>query len=92
MALVCAIALAAGHLLGGPEPENRVALAMLAATRHPGIAMMIVGASGVTGLQQQRVVGAIVAFLLVGLLVAIPYQLWLKRRRKPHAPAGAVPA
>jgi BASS family bile acid:Na+ symporter len=92
MALVSAMALAAGHLLGGPEPENRGVLATMAATRHPGIAMMIVGASGASGLAEQRVVGAIIAFLLVGMLVAIPYQRWLKGRRRPGAPAGAVPA
>jgi BASS family bile acid:Na+ symporter len=92
MLLVGAIALAAGHLLGGPEPENRVALAMMAATRHPGIAMMIVAASGVGRSAEERIFGAIVAFLLVGMIVTIPYRLWLRRRRKPPAPAGAVAA
>jgi BASS family bile acid:Na+ symporter len=89
MALVAAVALAGGHLLGGPEPANRGALAMMAATRHPGIALMIAGAAGYT---DKRVTAAILAVVLVGMLVGIPYQMWLKRRRTPHAPAGAVPA
>jgi BASS family bile acid:Na+ symporter len=88
MALVIAVALAGGHLLGGPQPENRGALAMMAATRHPGIALMIAGAAGY---RDKHVTAAIVAVVLVGMLVAIPYQRWLKRRT-PHAPAGAVHA
>jgi BASS family bile acid:Na+ symporter len=90
MALVIAVALAGGHLLGGPQPENRGALAMMAATRHPGIALMIAGAAGYQN--DKRVTAAILAVVLVGMIVAIPYQIWLKRRRTPHAPAGAVPA
>jgi BASS family bile acid:Na+ symporter len=82
MAAVSAIALLAGHLLGGPDPSDRPVLAFAAATRHPGIALMIARAN----FSDKQVAAAIVAFLLVGLVVAIPYQLWLKRR----ASAGAV--
>lgn len=42
MALTAAAGLAAGHWLGGPDRQNRAALAMAAAMRHPG--MLIVGA------------------------------------------------
>ena len=76
MALVVAVALAAGHLLGGPELGERGALAMAAATRHPGIAIMVATAAG----GDKRVSAAIVAFLLVGLIVSTPYQTWMKRR------------
>lgn len=81
MALVVAVALAAGQLLGGPGPRQGASLAMMAALRHPGIALTIVSAAGVEGLLRQRVVAAIVAFLVVSALVAIPYQMWLRRRR-----------
>jgi BASS family bile acid:Na+ symporter len=79
MAVVSAIALAAGHLLGGPELTDRAALAFAAATRHPGIALMIASANTT----DKRVTAAILTFLLVGLVVAIPYQVWLKRRAAP---------
>lgn len=88
MALVAAIALAAGQLLGGPGPRHGASLAMMAALRHPGIALAIVTAAGVEGAARQRVLAAIVAFLVVSALVAIPYQMWLRRRRD----AAAAPA
>jgi BASS family bile acid:Na+ symporter len=74
MALVSAIALLGGHLLGGPAQADRGALAVAAATRHPGIALMIANAAG------YKAAPAVVAFLLVGILVSVPYQVWLKRR------------
>jgi BASS family bile acid:Na+ symporter len=81
MALVSGIALVAGHLLGGPNLSDRGALAVAAATRHPGIALMIAGAAG-----RKEATPAIVAFVLVSCLVTIPYQMWMKRRALPHAP------
>jgi BASS family bile acid:Na+ symporter len=86
MALVAAIALAAGHLLGGPERGERGALAMAAATRHPGIALMVAGAAG-----EKQAIAAILEFVLVAAIVRIPYQIWLKRRG-PAAPTAAVAA
>jgi BASS family bile acid:Na+ symporter len=79
MALVSAIALLAGHHLGGPNPSDRGALAVAAATRHPGIALMIANAAG-----HREAAAAIVAFALVGLLVTVPYQLWSKGRAARH--------
>jgi BASS family bile acid:Na+ symporter len=75
MALVSAIALAAGHLLGGPSLGDRGALAVSAATRHPGIALTIANAAG-----HREATPAIIAFVLVSCLVTIPYQMWMKRR------------
>lgn len=76
MVLMAAIALAAGHLLGGPARSDRAALAVTAATRHPGIALMIANANT----DDARVRAAILGFLLVGLFAGLPYQFWLKRR------------
>lgn len=76
MALVSVAGLAAGHLLGGPERGDRVALAMAAATRHPGIALMIAKSAGA----DKSVAAGIVGFLLVGIAVGVPYQIWLKHR------------
>ena len=84
MALTAAIALAAGHLLGGPDLPDRAALAVTASTRHPGIALMIATANNA----DKQVSAAIVLMMLVGLLTAVPYQLWLKRRAAPAAAAA----
>jgi BASS family bile acid:Na+ symporter len=91
MALTSAIALAAGHLLGGPTAGNRGALALAAATRHPGMALMI----GKAVEDDKRVIAAILTFMLVGIIVSIPYEMWLKRRaggtRAVSHGAGAAP-
>lgn len=82
MAGVTAIAIIGGHLLGGPDPRDRATLAMASAVRHPGIAMSIAGAS----FHDQRVSAAVLLFMLVGLVAAAPYTVWVKRRRL-HRPA-----
>lgn len=67
--------LVAGHLLGGPEPHDRVALALSSATRHPGIAMLVASANALG----DEVSATVLLFVIVGLLAAVPYQLWLRR-------------
>jgi len=74
MALVTIVALAGGHLLGGPETEDRGTLAIAASVRHPGIAMMLASAN----FADKRVTAAVLLFLLVGLIVGIPYKRWIK--------------
>lgn len=75
--LMVATALAAGHLLGGPDLEDRAALAVTAATRHPGLAIMIAGANS----DDKRITAAILAVTLVGLIVMAPYRAWVRRRQ-----------
>lgn len=81
MAVVVAVALAAGHWLGGPDPRDRVALALATATRHPGIALLIVGANT----QNKDVSAAVLLYLVVSLVVAAPYQMWVKRSGVAHS-------
>src|SRR5271157_5033442 len=45
VAAFVAIGLAVGHLLGGPDPNDRTVLALATATRHPGVAMAIASAN-----------------------------------------------
>lgn len=80
--LISVSGLIAGHLLGGPEHADRVALALAAATRHPGIALMIANAN----VQDRRVSAVILLFLLVSLVIAIPYRFIAKPRRRPRPP------
>jgi BASS family bile acid:Na+ symporter len=78
---VVAAGLGFGHVLGGPDRHDRVALALAASTRHPGIALILARANGF----DQRVTAVILLFLLTGLIAAIPYQMWA-RRSGAHAP------
>ena len=72
------VGLAVGHVLGGPGPQNRTALAIATATRHPGVALILARAN----FPSEPLVGpAVLLYLLVNAVVAVPYLLWTKRRR-----------
>jgi len=76
MAGFVAAGLAVGHAFGGPEPDHRTVLALSTASRHPAIALAIAKAN----FPDEPFLGAaIVLFLLVNLLVGIPYQSRRKR-------------
>ena len=70
--------LAIGHFFGGPEPENRPALAFSTALRHPGTVIAI---AQVNFPGQNLVLAAVLLYVLVNIVVSIPYLLWLKRRQ-----------
>jgi BASS family bile acid:Na+ symporter len=71
------VGLAVGHVLGGPDPDNRTVLALSTATRHPAVAMAVVHESQ----DKQAILGAVLLVLLVGSLVSAPYVKW---RRRTH--------
>ena len=72
-----AAGLAAGHLLGGPHAAERLVLALSTATRHPAIALAVAKAN----FPDEPLLGAtVLLYLLVGLLIGVPYQVWQKRR------------
>jgi len=64
-----------GHVIGGPDPGERTALAVAAVTRHPGLAILIASTSA----PQAALVPAIIVVVVCSALVAIPYTLWRKR-------------
>ena len=70
------VALAIGHALGGPDPDDRTALAVSCATRHVGIAML--AASTVPG---PRIAVLVLAYVLASAVVSIPYLRWRKNAR-----------
>jgi BASS family bile acid:Na+ symporter len=66
-----------GHLLGGPDPENRSVLALATASRHPGVAL-VAGISA--SVQAPRLVtAAVLLAFVVSMIVSIPYAAWRKR-------------
>ncbi len=80
------VGLAVGHLLGGPAREERTVLALTTASRHPGVALVI--ATETFG-EPKPVVAALVLYLIVNALVALPYMRW-RRRREPSAAHGVA--
>ena len=83
------IALVAGHFLGGPEPDDALALATAAATRHPGIAALIAQRN----FDDPRVMAAILLFLFTSMIVSAIYMALLRRQQAAAAetPIGARP-
>lgn len=84
--LIVVAGIAAGHMLGGPELADRPVLASFAATRHPGIALMIATTSGA----DKRVTAIILLFVVVALVLVTIYQQILKRVAHPK-PAAVAP-
>lgn len=68
------IGIAVGHLLGGPEPDNRLVLALSSACRHPAIALSLATAS----FPAERFGPMILLYLLVSAIAGIPYTRWQK--------------
>jgi BASS family bile acid:Na+ symporter len=74
-AAVC-VGLAAGHLLSGGREEG--ALALAAASRHPGVALAIAESSFPA--ERPAITAAILLYLIVTALVTLPYVRWMQRR------------
>lgn len=69
MALVIIAGLASGYLLGGPARSTRAALALASATRHPGVAMGVIGSSFPDA---KLAVLAVLMFVLLNVILGIP--------------------
>lgn len=72
-----------GHVIGGPDPGERTALAVAAVTRHPGLAILIASTSA----PQAAFLPAIIVVVVCSAVIAVPYTLWrkhaLSRQAKP---------
>jgi bile acid:Na+ symporter, BASS family len=64
-----------GHVLGGPDPDHSIVLAVSTANRHPGIALAIASAN----FPDQRFGGAIVLYLIMNAVAAVLYDVWAQR-------------
>ena len=71
------IALAIGHLLGGPSPDDRTALAIACATRHIGIAVLVA-----TAFRGPRTAVLIAGYVVCSALVSIPYLRWRRHEAR----------
>jgi len=79
LAVFILVGLAVGHLLGGPDPDDRTVLALSTASRHPGIALAIAGAA-FPG--EKLALPAVLVYLIVGAIVSIPYVMWRRRHQR----------
>ena len=87
LVVLIGLALAIGHVLGGPTPDDRTALAIACATRHIGVAVMVA-----TSLPGPRVAVILAVYIAASAAVSLPYLQWRRRaraRRGANAPASA---
>ncbi|HEY4212556.1 MAG TPA: hypothetical protein VGM84_13835 [Steroidobacteraceae bacterium] len=78
IAVYTCVGLLVGHLLGGPDAQDRTVLALATVTRHPAVALA--AAAAVFPVQSQAP-AAILLALIVSVLAAAPYVVW----RRKHA-------
>jgi bile acid:Na+ symporter, BASS family len=83
-------ALLIGHMLGGPDPRERTALAIATVTRHPGLALLMATSS----FPNLQVLPPILSVIIGCTIVSIPYTAWRKRilaaPATPRVPAAAA--
>lgn len=78
LAAFTVVGLVVGHLLGGPDPDNRTVLALATATRHPAVAMAVAAIN----FPDEKAVGVVVIYhLVLGGIFAAPY---VTRRTRLH--------
>ena len=87
-AALCVAALLFGHLLGGPNRGDRTVLALSTAMRHPAMAIALAKANFS---DEPLVVPAILLYLLVAVVVRVPYLKLSVRRQAEWVPGGRAP-
>ena len=75
IATTTALALAVGHLLGGPEPATRTATAICSAARNPGLALLVATLNAAS----PAIIATVLAYVVVSALVVAPYAVWRAR-------------
>jgi BASS family bile acid:Na+ symporter len=74
LVMLILFALLIGQLLGGPNPDDRTALAIACATRHVGVALIV--ATEFVGVQT---VVLVIAYFVTALIVSSIYLTWRRR-------------
>jgi BASS family bile acid:Na+ symporter len=70
------VGLLVGHVLGGPDPGDRTALALSTASKHPGVAIAV---AGILVPQDKSVAMAVLLAFLVGIIATAPYTKWRRK-------------
>jgi bile acid:Na+ symporter, BASS family len=74
--VLCALALAAGHLLGGPALGERAALAIASAQRQMALVTLVAA----TNFPGAVTIDVIVIYLFITMLTIIPYTKCCKKQ------------
>jgi bile acid:Na+ symporter, BASS family len=69
-------ALVVGHALGGPDSNDRTALALACTARFPALVLLIASLN----FPKAKPLPIVATYLLVSNLVAFPYVRWRKAR------------
>ncbi len=82
VALMAIAALAGGHLLGGPTHGQRAGLAIASVARNIGLALYVAELSP----EALKAAPTILAYALIGGVIAMPYSKWAHRRNPVRGP------
>lgn len=82
MVLFLAVGLVVGQVLGSPNRDFSVALGLATAYRHPAMAFAIAA----TNFPEERFVGPILLYVVVSVVIGIPYVAWQRRRLQGKDP------
>ena len=74
-----ALALGVGHLLGGPDPATRTAMAISSAARNPSLALLVATLNA----GSPAITAAILAYFVIAAVTIIPYISWRRRAGAP---------
>lgn len=81
MVMITAGALGVGHVLGGPEPGTRSAVAVVSAARNLGLALL----TATLNAAPAAVTAVLPVYIFVSAITMLPYILWRGRRGPPGA-------
>jgi BASS family bile acid:Na+ symporter len=79
LAVIAAIGLGVGHVLGGPLSADRTVLAISTASRHPAAALTIATSGPLTATATKPILAVILIYVVASAIVAIPYKKWRER-------------
>ncbi|QHG15500.1 bile acid:sodium symporter [Nostoc sp. ATCC 53789] len=76
IAIMVIVSLGIGHILGRLDDDMRSILAIFCIARNFGLALFIAILNHI----QQQVIPTLVAYVILGAFVGVPYSIWNKRR------------
>jgi uncharacterized membrane protein YidH (DUF202 family) len=79
-AAIALLGLLIGHVLGGPTFETRSSLAIGTIARNAGLALYFLVLN-----DRPLAIPSVVAYLVVGALVSLPYNVWVKKQMNQSA-------
>lgn len=77
IALITALALTVGHLMGGPDGGTRTSVAISSAARNPGLALLVATLNAA----EPTISATVLVYIVVSAITLIPYILWRRRAR-----------